>query len=299
MLELVFKWYSKKWRSRLKLSIQNMVDPKLQKVIENWQLPHKADSKSCLPAIEKLVSPAITKGFFGSSPTLLVSGLQYHLSGKTDTEELAKLANISPDEHILDVCCFLGGPAIQLAESFGCRVTGVDISENCIAAAKKLVTLCSLKNLVNFYVADAESLPFKDSQFSVVWSQGSLKHARTWLQEFDRVLKYRGQLALTFATRGENPDKNSPKWSLKDIKEIIKSLGYSIKHVEDITERDIKTGWKALTKKLKKDEGNYVKILGKAWVQKAYQKFENEIQQMRTGVWGNGRIVATKTKKAQ
>lgn len=275
-----------------------MVNRKLQKIIKEWRLLPETNSKSHLSAVEKLIFPAVTKGFFGPSPTLIVSGLQYHLGGKLDTEELAKLANISSKDHVLDVCCFVGGPAIQLAESFGCRVAGVDISEDCIAAAKKLAALCGLESLIKFYVGDAGNLPFKKNQFSVVWNQGSLDHSKAWLQEFDRVLKHKGRLALTFAIRGKNPDKNSPKWNLEEVKRLIENLGYSIEHAEDITERDIEVGWKALIKKLKRNENAFIRIMGKDWVQKAYQKFENEIQQMENGVWGNGRIVGIKTKKA-
>jgi ubiquinone/menaquinone biosynthesis C-methylase UbiE len=271
-----------------------MINAKLAKIIETWQSPHLDGPGSCLPAIEKMIFPALVQGFFGSSPTLIVSGLQYHLGGEQDTKELARLAGISHSDKVLDVCCFLGGPAIQLAESFGCQVTGIDRSENCIVAAQKISSLCRLDHLLEFYVADAQNLPFKGDQFSVVWNQGSLDHDEAWLKEFDRVLKPEGRLALTFAIRGKNPNKDSPKWTLETIGKLVKKLGYSLDHLEDITARDIEIGWKGLIQELQRKEGTFVKALGKDWVQKAHQKFTDETEQMKAGIWGNGRMVATK-----
>lgn len=274
-----------------------MINAKLAKIIEAWQFPHLDDPEACLPAIERMIFPTLIEGFFGSSPTLIVSGLQYHLGGEQDTKELARLAGISHNDHVLDVCCFLGGPAIQLAKSFRCQVAGVDLSENCIAAAQKISSLCQLDHLAKFHVANAQKLPFKRGQFSVVWNQGSLDHDEAWLKEFDRVLKPKGRLALTFAIRGKNPNKHSPKWNLETIGRLVKNLGYSIDYVEDITERDIEIGWKKLIQKLQRREDVFVETLGKDWVQKTYQKFESETEQMKRGIWGNGRMVATKKEK--
>lgn len=264
---------------------------KLKKIIDNWQLP---EDGSLLEGIERMIYPALLNGYFASSSTAIVGGLQYHLGGEKDTEELAKLASISSNDHVLDVCCYLGGPAIQLADFFRCKVTGIDISEDYIAAAKRIAELSGLSNLVSFVVGDAANLPFKDGQFTVVWNQASIKHSEIWLKEFDRALTSGGRLALTFDIRKSNPDKNSPKWTLEDFIDKIKKLGYSIIHAKDITERDIEVGWRALDRKLSRREKEFIVVLGKDWVRKAHKEFAKEIKRMREGRWGNGRIIAIK-----
>ncbi|GAH54480.1 unnamed protein product, partial [marine sediment metagenome] len=168
-----------------------------------------------------MIHGTLMDGYIVSSPTAIVCGLQYHLGGERDTEELAHLASLTSSDYVLDVCCYLGGPAIQLAESFQCRVTGIDIAEYCIASATRITELSGLSDLVDFHVADAANLPFKDSQFTVVWSQCSLSHDEAWLREFDRVLIHGGRLALTFEIRGNNPDEYSRKWKLQDIVRLI------------------------------------------------------------------------------
>lgn len=268
-----------------------MTASELGEIVKNWQLP---EGGTLLERIEGMIQPAVMDGRFLASPTATVCGLQYHLGGEQDTAELANLAVIMADDHVLDVCCYLGGPAIQLAESFGCRVTGVDLFERFIVAASRIAELAGLSGLVDFRVGNAKNLPFEDHQFSVVWSQCALHHDEAWLKEFDRVLAPEGRLAITFDIRRQNPDKHSPRWRLQDIVTILQGLGYSVDHAEDITERDIELGWKALDRKLSEREEEYAAVLGKDWVRYAHKEFASEIERMRDGRWGNGRIVATK-----
>lgn len=131
-----------------------MIEPELQKIIDNWQLP---DGEALLERIDRMIHRTLMDGHFGSSPTLTVGGVQYHLGGENDTQELAELASITSTDYVLDVCCFLGGPAIQLGETFQCKVTGIDIRERCIIAANRIAMLCGLDDRVNFRVADART----------------------------------------------------------------------------------------------------------------------------------------------
>lgn len=126
----------------MKMSKENNVNkPGLQQIIDEWQLP---DGVSLLDRIEGMIKPTVMNGLFRPSYTGIVCGLQYHLGGETDTLELARLTSITSTDHVLDVCCYLGGPAVQLAESFECRVTGVDINKGFIAAARRIT-----ENLLN------------------------------------------------------------------------------------------------------------------------------------------------------
>jgi SAM-dependent methyltransferase len=63
------------------------------------------------------------------TPQQLGSLDQFHTRGLAATAELAKLAGITADMSVLDVGSGVGGPARFLAATYGCRVTGVDLSE--------------------------------------------------------------------------------------------------------------------------------------------------------------------------
>ena len=50
-----------------------------------------------------------------------------------------RLLDLGPTDHVLDVGCGSGGPAMFLGREVGCRVTGVDVNESGIRAALALV----------------------------------------------------------------------------------------------------------------------------------------------------------------
>ena len=243
--------------------------------------------------INEMVRPALFAGYFGVSITRMVTGVQYHLGGEIDIRDLAELVGVTSKDLVLDVCSFLGGPAVQLVEAYKCKVTGLDRSKNCVAAANRIAELVSLDGM-DFVVADAANIPFDGGYFTVVWSQGSLDHDDRWLREFDRVLAPGGRLALTLAIRGTNPNEESPTWTLQDAAKHVKALHYQVDHVEDISERDIQIGWKALDEKLSRQHDMFAKALGEEWVRTAHKQFVEEIRKMREGQWGNGRITATR-----
>ncbi|MGH7120528.1 MAG: class I SAM-dependent methyltransferase, partial [Acetobacteraceae bacterium] len=96
---------------------------------------------------------------------------QFHTSGLAATAELAKLSQISADMSVLDVGAGVGGPARFLAATYGCRVTGVDLSEPFVDAARYLTERTGQSGRVSFQTASALELPFDDGRFNVVLLQ--------------------------------------------------------------------------------------------------------------------------------
>lgn len=269
----------------------------LQEVIRHWRLPTDGP---LLDRIEQMIRPALLQGYFGASFTRFVCGLQYHLGGAQDTTELAHLAALTATDRVLDVCCFVGGPAIQLAESVHCQVAGLDRAAPMIRAAQQIARLAGLTERAWFLVADAGVLPFQDRRFTVVWNQQSLEHSEEWLYECDRVLEPGGRLALTFEIlKPASPVQTARRrWTLEEVVRQVQALGYRVTHAEEITDRDIEIGWQALAQKLSIQEREFAAVLGAEWVRQAQQEFAQEIEAMRQGHWGSGRLVAIKTRPA-
>ena len=67
--------------------------------------------------------------------TQLASLDQFHTRGNLATAELASAAGLESSMRVLDLGCGIGGPARCLAATFGCRVTGVDLSPSFVHAA--------------------------------------------------------------------------------------------------------------------------------------------------------------------
>jgi sarcosine/dimethylglycine N-methyltransferase len=84
------------------------------------------------------------------TPQQLATLDQFHTRGLAATVELAKLAGITADMSVLDVGSGVGGPARFLAETYGCRVMGVDLSEPFVDAARYLTKRTEQTGRVSF-----------------------------------------------------------------------------------------------------------------------------------------------------
>ena len=264
----------------------------LDEEMRSWRLP---EGGTLSERVDRMIEPLLwSRTFRGKSFTFPVGGHQYHLGGERDTSELARLASVGPDDIVLDVACFLGGPARQIAEEHGCRVVGVDIEALRLRAAARISAICGLSGKTRFVGADAVRLPFREDAFSVVWSQCSLDHNDRWLSEFRRVLAPGGRLALTFDFKGASHEPGDRRWTLEEVGARTRDLGFAVGHLEDISLRDVEFGWLDLDRRLSAREGEFLEHFGEEWVRGARAEYANEARGMREGVWGNGRMVATR-----
>jgi sarcosine/dimethylglycine N-methyltransferase len=132
------------------------------------------------------------------SPQQLAALDQFHTCGLAATAELAKLAGITADMSVLDVGSGVGGPARFLAATCGCRVTGIDLSEPFVDAARYLTERTGQGGQVAFQVASALELPFDDGSFDAVFLQHvamNISDRARLYREIRRVLKQGGRFA--------------------------------------------------------------------------------------------------------
>jgi sarcosine/dimethylglycine N-methyltransferase len=123
---------------------------------------------------------------------------QFHTRGLAATAELAKLTGITADMSVLDVGSGVGGPARFLAATCGCRVTGVDLSEPFVTAARYLTERTGQSGQVSFQTGSALGLPFGDGSFDVALLQHvamNISDRAGLYREIRRVLKRGGRFA--------------------------------------------------------------------------------------------------------
>ena len=133
------------------------------------------------------------------TPQQLAALDQFHTRGLAATAELGKLAGVTAGTLVLDVGSGVGGPARFLAATCGCQVTGVDLSEPFVDAARYLTERTGQSGQVSFETASALELPFDDGRFDVVLLQHVAMNIsdRTRLyREIRRVLKSGGRFAI-------------------------------------------------------------------------------------------------------
>src|SRR6478672_7447924 len=95
----------------------------------------------------------------------------FHSRGAAATAELAAALAPGNADHVLDVGCGVGGPARLLAATYGCRITGIDLTPAAVKAATALSQRTGLAARTRFLVADALALPFPDAAFDHAWTQ--------------------------------------------------------------------------------------------------------------------------------
>jgi len=125
---------------------------------------------------------------------------QLHADRKEATVRLARLAELGPGQHVLDLGSGLGGPARTIAAEFGCQVTGLDLTEAFCRLAEMLTARTGQSGQVTFHQGNALEMPFGAASFDVVWMHNSgmniLDKERLYAA-VHRVLRPGGRLALS------------------------------------------------------------------------------------------------------
>jgi sarcosine/dimethylglycine N-methyltransferase len=91
----------------------------------------------------------------------------FHTMGRITTTQLAGLAQITPDDEVLDAGSGIGGTARYVAGRTRCRVVAVDLTEEYCATARWLNQLAGLDDRISVRQADVTDLPFQDATIPI------------------------------------------------------------------------------------------------------------------------------------
>lgn len=136
------------------------------------------------------------------------------------------LPALAAQDHVLDLGAGYGGAARYLAETHGCQVSCLNLSEIQNERNRQINEQRGLQKLVSVHDGNFEDIPFKDELFDVVWSQDSFLHSgdrQLVVQEAVRVLKPGG--LFIFTDPMQRP--NAPEEALKPVLEriLLESMG--------------------------------------------------------------------------
>ncbi len=150
-----------------------------------------------------------------------------HARGLPATVDLADRLPIEHGQHILDIGCAVGGPARYMADRFGCRVSGIDITPGFIEAGEELNRLTGMVDQVDFRVGDGATLPYEDSLFGGAYSQHvtmNVADRAAFFAEAFRVIKPGGFFALSEHGLGPKGDPIYPlPWADEPATSILKT----------------------------------------------------------------------------
>jgi SAM-dependent methyltransferase len=86
---------------------------------------------------------------------------------------LGEHLRLGPDSRVLDVASGKGGPALRLAEEFGCRVTGVEQAAEFFETACRRARAAHLDRLIEFVHTDAREYPLTRGEYDVAMCLGA------------------------------------------------------------------------------------------------------------------------------
>ena len=191
---------------------------------------------------------------------------EFHIRGRAATLELARAAGLDATQRVLDVGSGVGGTSRCLAKEFGCRVTGIDLTDDYCRAAAMLSDKVGLGDLVDYRQGDATDLPFDDGVFDVVWTEHvamNIPDKPRLYKEMHRVLKPGGTLAIYDVLAGPAgpvlfpvPWARTPETSFLvqpvELRRLLEEAGFTISDWSDTTEA-ARAWFLALVEKIRKD----------------------------------------------
>ena len=121
-------------------------------------------------------------------------------SHRTVERMAAKVAGLGPESRVLDMGAGYGGAARYLAETFGCQVTALNLSETENERDREMNRERGLDQLITVIDGSFEDVPAPDGSFDLVWSQDAILHSGRRAQviaEAARVLRAGGDLIFT------------------------------------------------------------------------------------------------------
>jgi SAM-dependent methyltransferase len=165
-----------------------------------------------------------------------------------------RLLELKAGDHVLDVGCGSGGPALFLSREVGCSVTGVDINEAGIRAGIALAQQAGMHNRVRFQHADVRNpLPFADQSFDAIVCMDVMCHLPKRRQMFDdwrRVLRPAGRVLYTdpvvvtgLVTKDEFAIRSSTgyfEFCPTGVNErLVIDAGFELMLTEDVTDNEV------------------------------------------------------------
>jgi SAM-dependent methyltransferase len=183
------------------------------------------------------------------SPVDLAPVDEFHVRGRQATQELAEKVHPTGAARVLDLGCGLGGASRFLAATYGCHVTGIDLTEEYCQAAAALAEWVGLSDRVEYRPANALDLPFDAAAFDLVWTQHvamNIPDKAALYAEVRRVLKPGGLFALYDVLQGPGgairfpvPWARDPSISHlvtpEELRRLLTSAGFEIASWRDTT----------------------------------------------------------------
>jgi SAM-dependent methyltransferase len=172
---------------------------------------------------------------------------ELHVGGRPATVDFAARLDAGIGMHLLDIGCGIGGPARHFAGVRGCRVTGIDLTEEFCQVATLLTALTRLSDRIDYRRASALALPFDAAAFDgayTIHAAMNIADKTAFYAEARRVVKPGGLFGLYDVLQGPGgrarypaPWAEDPSTSflvtIEELRALLDAAGFQI-----LTQRD-------------------------------------------------------------
>jgi ubiquinone/menaquinone biosynthesis C-methylase UbiE len=145
---------------------------------------------------------------------------EFHVGGIDATKELGTQMELRKGLSLLDVGCGIGGPARYFAGDSGCKVTGIDLTEEFVQVATTLTRMVKLDTAAQFRQGSALGLPFDAGSFDgayMIHVGMNIRDKAPVFREVRRVLKPDGLFAIFDILRtGDGPILFPVPWAINE-----------------------------------------------------------------------------------
>lgn len=175
----------------------------------------------------------------------------FNIGGVASIDRLAELSHIDHLSRVLMVGCGTGGNSCYLANTYGCRVTGIDIAEQMILKARVRAEKLGLTDRVTFRVGDAYNLDFPDDFFDAVLTVfvSQFLDVHLAFPGFHRVIKPGGYLGVNEMYKADRiqPEVLPKVEEGEQIFQEITELPFTLRSPTEWRDSFKKTGYTDLT----------------------------------------------------
>jgi cyclopropane fatty-acyl-phospholipid synthase-like methyltransferase len=177
--------------------------------------------------------------------------------------------NVTAEAHVLDVASGSGGPAVYLARRHGCRITGIDLNEEGLNAARNAAAAAQVAAARCCSTDGSRDLPFGAETFDAIMCIDAMNHFGDRLgvlREWHRVLKTGRRVLFTDPVVLTGPVSNAELAARSNIGfflfvpldvtgSLIERAGFRVVRREDVTANiELTSGrWHAARQRRRRD----------------------------------------------
>ena len=88
---------------------------------------------------------------------------EFHIGGRMATRSFLDQIGLRPEDHVLDVGCGIGGASRFAARTYGCQVTGMDLTEEYVETVNTLCSWLGQENRVKLSQGNALAMNLPDA----------------------------------------------------------------------------------------------------------------------------------------